>query len=213
MDIQVWGRKGRLGLMAIAFAMAFALAPSNDTTLAAVDAVSHPAAPVLDNEEVTVTGCVIKGDNGGYVLTSVVPASIDVANRTAQSGQPADTAGTSGAAPNGASRVIYWLEDFEDHARALPYTGRRVEIRGQLEGDVEKGGMEVEREGDWVTLTLEKDGEDDVVTRLPATILLSADSPVGTSGELREDDDIELNVNVRQLDVQEVRVVTGTCGK
>lgn len=37
MIARAWGRKTKLGLLAVAFAMAFAFAPSDDTMLAAVD--------------------------------------------------------------------------------------------------------------------------------------------------------------------------------
>lgn len=207
MHARVWGRRTKLGLLAVAFAMAFALAPSGDVTLAAIGD-SGPLAAVED-DEITVTGCVIKGEDGGYVLTNVVPASIDVANRTAT--------GQSAAAPptaaNGASRVIYWLEDLENDDDLPDYTGRRLEVRGELEGDVELGKMEIERDGDWVKIKLEKDGDDDIETRLPLAIFLSTDAPVGTSGALEDDEDVELNVNVRRLDVKDARVVTGTCGR
>jgi hypothetical protein len=196
-------------LLASAFALAFALAPSADKTFAAVDdaALTNVTAP---DEEVTVTGCVIKGEDEGYVLTNVVPASIDVANRTTDSGQ---ATGTTSATTAGASRVIYWLENLEDDDDVPDYAGRRVEIRGELEGEVEKGAMEIERDGDWVKIKIEKDGEDDVETRLPLSVFLSADGPIGTSGTLDDDEDVELNVNVRRLDVKDARVVTGTCEK
>jgi hypothetical protein len=187
--------------------MAFALAPSGDVTLAAISD-SGPLAAVQD-DEITVTGCVIKGEDGGYVLTNVVPASIDVANRTATGQSPA----APPTAANGASRVIYWLEDLENDDDLPDYTGRRVEVRGELEGDVELGKMEIERDGDWVKIKLEKDGDDDIETRLPLAIFLSTDAPVGTSGALEDDEDVELNVNVRRLDVKDARVVTGTCGR
>jgi hypothetical protein len=190
-------RKGRkLSLLVIAFGMAFSFAPSRHQTLAAIG---------VDDDEVVVTGCVVKGDNGGYALTNVLPGSIDVASRMTAQPSPSDVAAA------GASRVVYWLEDFEDNVESADYAGRRVEVRGELEGDVQKGEMEIERDGEWVKIKLQKDGDEDIETRIPLTVFLAGDAPVGTTGELKDDDDIELSVNVRRMDVKGVKVVTGTC--
>jgi hypothetical protein len=192
-------RRGtRLSLLATAFAMALAFAPERHQALAAVG---------VADDEVVVTGCVVKGNNGGYALTNVVPGSIDVASRTTATAQPAPSDVAAGA-----SRVVYWLEDFEEQSGDVEdYEGRRVEIRGELEGDVEKGELEIERDGEWVKIKLEKDGDKDIETRMPLALFLAGDSPVGTTGELKEGDNIELNLNVRRLDVKDVKVVTGTC--
>ncbi len=181
-------RGPKLGFMAVAFAMAFALAPTKSKVVYA------------DDGDVTLTGCVIQGTDGdkGYLLTQVLPASIDMSAR---------------AAARGASSVIYWLDDLENDDDVPNYAGKRVEVRGKLEGDIKKGEMEVERDGDWVRIEITSDGRN-VKTRIPWVSVMPnrTDAAVGTSGTtLKEGKEIEMNINVRTLDVKDVKIVSGSC--
>ncbi len=197
-------RGTKLGLLGIAFTMALVFAPSDSRSLYA-DMIG-----VADEEEITVTGCVVRGngDGKGFLLTNVLPASIDQHMRAEAQKQGA--AGATGSLP-GASTVIYWLDDLEDDDDLPDYAGKRVEVRGEIEGDIERGEMEIEREGDWVEIDIESDGKK-VSTRLPwVSVMPNTTGAVGTSGELKEGKDIELNINVRKIDVKDVRVVAGTC--
>ena len=190
-------RLQRLSLLGIAFAMAFVLAPSKWRALEAVG---------LDEDDVVVTGCIIRGDDGDeFLLAHALPV--------AQGSEAGRAAGTSGAVRE-SGQTLYWLEDLDDDADLPNYLGRRVEIRGELEGDVEKGEMEIERDGDWVKVEIKADGKD-VKARLPLVAFIPANSAtgaVGTTGaDLEDDDEIELNVLVRKLEVKDVRVVAGSC--
>jgi hypothetical protein len=203
-------RKTKLGLLGIAFMMGFALAPADRNAVYAGGAATSAA-----DQEVTLTGCIIRGDEDGqgYLLTNVLPASIDQSTRAAaaQATGDAATAGTSGNLP-GSSTVIYWLDDLEDDDDLPNYAGRRVEVRGELEGDIDRGEMEIEREGDWVEIDIKSDGKE-VKTRIPyVSVMPNANAgAVGTSGGMKDDEDIELNINVRKLDVKDVKVIAGTC--
>jgi hypothetical protein len=201
-------KRTKLGLLGVAFMMAFVLAPAEKRAVYA-DGVGT-AAP--DDKEVVLTGCVIRGDEGGkeYLLTNVLPASIDMSTRAAQSGTAANASGKLA----GSSNVVYWLDDLEDDDDLPNYAGKRVEVRGELEGDVERGEMEIEREGDWVEIEIKSDGRE-VKTRIPYVSVMpnrtGDNAAVGTSGGMKDDDEIELNINVRKIDVKGVRVVSGTC--
>ena len=198
-------RNIKLGLLALAFALAYALAPASPAKIHAVGA---------DDEEVVLTGCVIRGEDGkGFLLTNVLPASLDMSTRSAaREAQAGTTAGTSGPL-RGSSTAIYWLEDLEDDDNLPDYAGRRVEVRGELEGDIDTGEMEIERDGDWVKIEIESDGKE-VKARIPYASVAPnpGDSAVGTSGAtLKADEEIELKINVRKIDVKDVTIVTGTC--
>lgn len=198
-------RGTKLGLLGIAFAIALVFAPSDSRP-------AYAGAIVGDDEDITVTGCVVRGngDGKGFLLTNVLPASIDMHTRAEAQGRA--TAGTSGALP-GASSVIYWLDDLEDDDNLAEYAGRRVEVRGEIEGDIDRGEMEIERDGDWVEIDIKSDGKK-VETRLPWASVMPNDGTggaVGTSGTLKEGKEIELNINVRKIDVKDVRVIAGTC--
>jgi hypothetical protein len=210
-------RRGpKLGLMLLAFAMSFALAPERTKVIHA------------DGDDVTLTGCVVQGNDGdnGFLLTNVLPASIDMSTRAAarenqanQGGAP--TEGTSGssvpgtsASLPGASNVVYLLEDLENDDDLPNFSGKRVEVRGELKGDVKKGEMEVERDGDWVKMEIKSDGKK-VKTRIPYVSVMpnSTNTAVGTSGTgMKDDQEIELKLNVRRLDVKDVKIVSGSCG-
>lgn len=199
-------RGPKLGLMLIAFAISFGFAPDRTKVVHA------------DGEDVTLTGCVVQGNDGdnGFLLTNVLPASIDQSTRTAARDTQGtqESEGTSGTLP-GASNVYYLLDDIENDDDLPNYSGKRVEVRGELKGDIEKGEMQVERDGDWVKLKIKTDGKD-VKTRIPYVSVMPnpTNTAVGTSGTsqgMKDDQEIELNINVRKLEVKDVKIVSGSC--
>ncbi|MGE5815060.1 MAG: hypothetical protein ACM36C_11275 [Acidobacteriota bacterium] len=200
-------RGPKLGLMLIAGVMAFALAPDRTKVVHA------------DNDDVTLTGCIVQGNDGEkeFLLTNVLPASIDMSTRAAANeNQPgASETGTSGTLP-GASNVIYWLDDVQNDDELPNFAGKRVEVKGELEGDIKKGEMEVERDGDWVKIEI-KSGGKEVNTRIPYVSVMpnsTNTNAVGTSGTsegLKDGKEIELNINVRKLEVKDVKIVSGSC--
>jgi hypothetical protein len=199
-------RGPKLGLMLIAFSMAFALAPGRTKVVHA------------DTDDVSLTGCVVQGNDGdkGYLLTNVLPASIDLSTRDAAEDNQAGGDRTAAGTLPGSSSVIYWLDDLEQDDELPTYAGKRVEVRGELEGDIKKGEMEVERDGDWVKIEIKAAGRS-VKTRIPYASVMpnpTNTGAVGTSGTstgMKDDQEIELNINVRKLDVKDVKMVSGSC--
>ena len=198
-------RGPKLGLMMIAGLMAFALAPERTKVVHA------------DDDDVTLTGCIVQGNDGdkGYLLTNVLPASIDMSTRAAAREQAATSdASATGALP-GSSSVVYWLDDVENDDDLPTFAGKRVEVKGELEGDIKKGEMEVERDGDWVKIEIKANGRN-VKTRIPYASVMpnpTNSGAVGTSGTtgMKDDQEIELKLNVRKLDVKDVKIVSGSC--
>jgi hypothetical protein len=174
--------------LAGALALALGLAATVSAHQAAVVGAPQQAA----GKDITITGCVVKGQ-GGYVLTHV-------AEQTAR----AALAGTSGASDRpkdavGPAQVIYWLNDddeLEDHA------GHRVEIKGELTGEVEKGEIASEIEGGMIELEFKIDGEK-VTVKLPSL-------PVGTAGNITDKEQTTHYV-VRKLDVDGVKTIANAC--
>lgn len=190
-------RLQRLSLLGGAFVLAYAFAPSSTKALVPV---------ALDDDDIIVTGCIVRGDDDeGLLLAHALPVASGTTTGAA--------VGTTGTVRE-SGQTLYWLEDLDDDDELLNYIGRRVEIRGELEGDVEKGEMEIERDGDWVNVEIKSDGKK-VKSRLPLVALIPANSATGAAGTtgatLADDDEIELNVLVRKIDVDEVRVVSGSC--
>jgi hypothetical protein len=178
--------------MNVRFAGALALAVGVAGTAAAGQAAIVGAPQKAENKDITITGCVVKGD-GGYVLTGV-------AEDTAR----AALAGTSGTADRpkdsvGPAQVIYWLKDddeLEEHA------GHRVEVRGNLEGEIEKGEIAAEIEEGMIELEFKVEG-DKVTVKLPSL-------PVGTSGNVKDKESTTHYV-VRKIDVESVKTIANAC--
>ena len=151
----------------------------------------------IDEDKITVRGCVAPSTaqlqmpfetlmwSRGGILT----AGTGVMDRAVH----ADTHDLS-------SRVLYWMDedDLEKHV------GKLVELRGKLEG-LEKGELEIERDGAFTEVRLELDGDEETV-RVP-TAWLDGSSVARAS---RNDADIEIEIATRKVDVDDVKVL-GPC--
>ena len=169
----------------IGYGAAFALVIS-----AAVSA--HQATPSLgnDDKDVTITGCVVKGD-GGYVLANVTDAPGLMAEPTSGS-----VAATTSAAIS--SHMLYWLHDDKDLDE---HAGQRVQVTGRLKDDVDKGEIEVEHKGDIAEIEFKAEGKK-IKVKVPET-------PVATSGMTGKEKDFD--VLVKRIDVKSIRMISSTC--
>jgi len=157
-------------------------------------AAAGPAAA----EDVSVTGCLIKasGDDDALLVTTL--ARVEAPPYTAD-GRAAER-----RAPT-YMRVVYWLDG--DHDDLDGHQGRIVEIRGELEGDIDRGEIKLERGDGRVDVEFKADGDRRLKARLP----LMPAAAVGTSGRDAREDSSEYDVIVRKLDVREVRMLAPTC--
>jgi len=153
------------------------------------------AAPQQEKKNVTITGCVVKGD-GGYVLSDVSSenAAAAVAAGTPSTPQPAGT-----VMPG---RVFYWLKDDADLAA---HAGHKVEVTGELEGDIEKGNISAEREGGLVELEFKIEGDKKVTVKVP-----DVPPTVGTAGSVG-DKEKDFAYVVRKIDVDSVKMISAAC--
>jgi uncharacterized protein YdeI (BOF family) len=176
--------------MSLAAAIAFASA------LSAISATAQSvatAAPQQDKKDVTLTGCVVKGD-GGYVLSDVSPEN------TVAATAGASTPPAAGAVMPG--RVLYWLKDDDDLAE---HAGQKVEVKGELEGDIEKGMISAEREGELIELEFKVAGDKKVTVKVP-----DVPASVGTAGTVG-DKEKDFAFVVRKIDVDSVKMLASTC--
>ena len=144
------------------------------------------------DDRVTLVGCVIKGD-GGSVLSSVAgtwgPTSAGSAATTVTS------------ASKVAGRIFYWLDgkDLDDHA------GRKVEVVGKLDNEIDKAKISVEREDRMVEIEFKADGERKVTVKVP-----EMPASVGTSGGVSDRDSTH-QIFIRKIDVKSIKVLASTC--
>jgi hypothetical protein len=153
------------------------------------------ATPQQDKKDVTITGCVVKGD-GGYVLSDVLPENSAAA---AVAGTPSTPQPAGTVMPG---RVLYWLHDDEDLAE---HAGQKVEVRGELEGDIEKGNISAEREGGLIELEFKIEGDKKVTVKVP-----DVPATIGTSGAVG-DREKDFAFVVRKIDVDSVKMISSTC--
>lgn len=194
------------------FCLAAALAFGLGSTAAAQQAaVGATPVPTGDEKEVTLTGCVVRGEDGGYVLSTIGESTTVQTSRT--------TVGTSGttttttttttsptpAIPPAGQRIIYWLDDDDDLLEK--HAGQRVEVKGKIEGDIERGEIEIERENNMIELEIKAKGEK-ITVKLPDTP--ATNTAVGTSG-IVTDEPKDIPFTVRKFDVDKVKTIASNC--
>jgi hypothetical protein len=160
-----------------------------------VGAVLWPAISpgVSAAEAVKLTGCLVGGqdDDDGYLLTNV--GSVASTQPTGGTVAPGPV-GTSGAT----AAIFYWLEDDDELA---PHVGHRIEVDGDLAGDLQEGEIEIKPDDKWTELKIESDGRD-LTARVPESLFLVSAKP---------GDDQKVTVLVRKVDVNSVRMLAATC--
>ena len=145
------------------------------------------------DDKVTLVGCVIKGE-GGYVLSSTMDPLAP-----ASSGSAANTVTSASSV---AGRTFYWLSDdgdLKDHA------GHKVEVVGKLENAIDKAKISVEKEGGMTEIEFKADGERKITIKVPNEPVM-----VGTSGAAT-DHETDHKVVIRKIDVKSVKVLASSC--
>ena len=124
-------------------------------------------------QRVTVTGCAVRadGDGDGFLLANAV-------------GQT--------------KRMLYWLDDDDDEVKKL--MGQLVEVTGDIEGEVKRAEIEIERENGMIELDIKSGGR-------KATVKLP-EGAVAVGSCIRE---VELEYDVRKLEVKSAKSIKPSC--
>jgi hypothetical protein len=142
--------------------------------------------------DVTLTGCLIRAEDGdGFLLTNVAG---EPAWQRADGRVTPGPLGTSGTI----ATIFYWLTD---HDELEEHVGHRVQVEGDLKGELADGRIEIDRKDNWVEITVEAEG-DDLKARVPS----SAFSIVPRRGDERH------SLLVRKVDVGGVKMLAAECG-
>ncbi|HJP61785.1 MAG TPA: hypothetical protein VJ865_17405, partial [Gemmatimonadaceae bacterium] len=112
------------------------------------------------DKDVKLSGCLIRGedDDDGYLLAN--PPTEPYLSSQGQQVTPS-ALGTSG----NYATIFYWLDEDDD---LEPHVGHRVEVEGELKGDVKDGEISTERKDNWTELTVKSDGRT-IKARVPNT--------------------------------------------
>ena len=169
--------------------------------VATLVAVNSPVAvgASQDQEKVTLTGCAVKGsgDGDGFLLAN----SVEQTTRTSPNAT-GSTVSSSTSSEMKPARILYWLDDDDDVVASL--MGQLIEVTGEVEGDVKRGEIQIERENGMIELEIKADG------RKANVKLTDVPSAIGTSGSVK-DSETELPYIVRKLDVKSARSIAPTC--
>jgi hypothetical protein len=146
-----------------------------------------------DDNDIRLTGCLVRGQNGeGYLVTNV-PGEAAWQRPGAATVVPGPV-GTSGTV----SSILYWLEKrdgLDDHV------GHYVEIEGKLRGDLKDGEIKVDAKNEWTEIEVEADGKS-LKAQVPRSVLI-----------IPEGKDRRLDVLVRKVEAERVRMLAAVCGR
>lgn len=160
------------------------------TMSAALSAGQTPVVPqpagTAAERQITLTGCVVKGDSG-YVLADAVEQTTSEGSRTA----PDPFVG----------RTLYWLDDDDD---LKDHKNQRVEVTGKVASKLEKGEIEVNRKDEGTELEFKANG------KKVSVIVPNAQVAVGTSGTTANKDN-DFNIVVLNVDVKSVKKIADSC--
>jgi hypothetical protein len=166
-----------------------ALAFGVSGTLATFAFASQQPAVVVQDDDITIRGCVGRAPTVTEKFTGD-PVLVWTRSDIMLSSALAVSAGQT--APL-AERVFYWLEDDDDLSK---HVGRLVEVKGDL-GDFKQGEVEIDRDGDYTKIEMKIGGKTEKAT-VP-TAWLGAQTREG-----------EFDIATRKIDVDNVNVL-GPC--
>ena len=142
-------------------------------------------------DEIRLSGCLVRGQDGdGYLITNVPGEA--AWQRPGDAIVAPGPVGTSGTVAS----VLYWLEKkdgLEDHV------GHYVEIEGKLQGDLQDGHIKVTPKDRWTEVEVEAGGKS-LKAQVPRSMLIIPDKG-----------DSKLDVLVRRVEPQHVRMLAAAC--
>lgn len=145
-------------------------------------------------DDVTLKGCLVKGDGdgAGYLLTNTT-AEPDWSRADSAKIAP-DAVGTTG----GFTSIFYWLDGDNDLKTNI---GHQVEITGDLKGDLKDGEITLDRKERWTEMKVRSDGRT-MKANVPNASVFAAPG---------DDKDRKARVLVRKVDVEKVKMLAATC--
>ena len=176
--------------------MSMSIGRCASTVLLAATFAAMPVTQALvraDDKDIKLTGCLVKGegDGAGYLLTNS-PAE-PAWQRSADAHVAPSAVGTTGTYAD----IFYWLDGDNDLKRNV---GHRVEIEGELKGDLKDGQIETDRQDKWTEMTVKSDGRT-MKARVPNTSIVAP----------TENKDQKSRLLVRKVDVSKVKMLAASC--
>jgi hypothetical protein len=162
-------------------------------TVTTVAAVNTSVQAATRDEKIKLSGCLIKAEGENDYLISNLPSepgSSPIADRSVTT----TSIGTAGNFTN----VFYWLGGDNDLKKNI---GRRVEVEGELKGDIKEGEIKLDRKDNWTDLEVKSDGHE-MKAKVPNAYIFP---------DPTRDKDKKISAIVRKVDVEHVKMLSATC--
>ena len=173
-------KKHRTLMMGLIAAATVTVAGLNTSVQAAAD------------EKVKLNGCLVKAEGDDDYLITNLPSEPGAS--TADRNPTTSAIGTAGAY----STVFYWLRNDDDLKK---HVGHRVEIEGDVKGDIKEGEIKLDRKDNWTEIEVKSDG-DDMKAKVPNAYIFP---------DPTKDKDRKISTLVRKVDVEHVKMLSASC--
>jgi hypothetical protein len=145
------------------------------------------------DEKIKLSGCLIKADGDDDYLISNLPSEPG-ASTVADRSVTTTAIGTAGNFTN----VFYWLRDDDDLKKNI---GHRVEVEGELKGDIKEGEIKLDRKDNWTELEVKSDGHE-MKAKVPNAYIFP---------DPTRDKDRKMSTLVRRVDLDHVKMLSASC--
>jgi hypothetical protein len=162
------------------------------STVSAVAVMNTSVQAADGDQKIKLNGCLVKAEgDDGYLITNL-PS--EPGSTTADRNPITTAIGTSGAY----ATVFYWLKNDGDLEKNI---GHRVEIEGELKGDIKEGEIKLDRKDNWTELEVKSDG-DTMKAKVPNAYIFP---------DPTRDKDKKISTLVRKVDVDHVKMLSASC--
>ena len=144
------------------------------------------------DEKIKLNGCLVKAEGDDDYLITNLPS--EPGSSTADRTPTTSAIGTAGSY----STVFYWLRNDDDLKK---HVGHRVEIEGDLKGDIKEGEIKLDRKDNWTELEVKSDG-DSMKAKVPNAYIFP---------DPTRDKDRKISTMVRRVDVEHVKMLSASC--
>jgi hypothetical protein len=161
-------------------------------TVSAVVGMNTSVQAAGADEKIKLNGCLVKAEgDDGYLITNL-PS--EPGSTTDDRHVTTTAIGTSGAY----ATVFYWLKNDDDLKK---HVGHRVEVEGELKGDIKEGEIKLDRKDHWTELEV-KSGGDEMKAKVPTAYIFP---------DPAKDKDRKISTLVRKVDVDHVKMLSASC--
>jgi hypothetical protein len=161
-------------------------------TMVVVAGINTSVTARSGDEKVKLNGCLVKAEGDDDYLITNLPS--EPGSSTADRNPTTSAIGTAGAF----STVFYWLKNDDDLKKNV---GHRVEIEGDVKGDIKEGEIKLDRKDNWTELEVKSDG-DTLKAKVPNSYIFA---------DPTRDKDRKMSTLVRKVDVDHVKMLSASC--